>query len=575
MKSLITLLLALSTILGIAQTSPIIRVANLNALQALPIPVINNSFMAVVDGQSAIADGGYGGLFVYSAASTLTTNTYSVFKPTTTTGRWIRQLASSYNQASETTVGDENTYAFRVQRNYSTNIVGIGGNDTGGYIQSWSTYPLYINHEGANHVIVNKSGGNTTVGTEPTVQSKFNVGTANADLSTGFTSMRVGSTNAFAIDLGGSIGFSSAYTGTTQAALSAIKGAKENATDNNTSGYLAVYTRPAGGSLTERWRIRSDGVIQSPGAQTIQTATGNLTIASAAGNGNVSLSPHGTGAVTVPSAASGARGVSIGSATPADNYPLRINHSADASVVSEFSNANTGTSARALYNLISDAGTAVFGVTSVANSVLPAQAYLATSSGAFTGGLTVSAHSAPIKFANNFTESGQFTAARNFLIGTTAETGLIGAGGLRVAATTSALSSIAGSAVIGNLTAATTVAIGGGNVNAGGSIVAAGPISSTGGSTTLAAAATTLAVTRNLVTLTGDAGANTLATITGGVSGQILVIIFVDNLVTITDDAGGGANTVNLSAAFTSTANDTITLISNGTSWREMARSVN
>ena len=102
-----------------------------------------------------------------------------------------------------------------------------------------------------------------------------------------------------------------------------------------------------------------------------------------------------------------------------------------------------------------------------------------------------------------------------------------------------------------------------------------GRLASTPTSSTLAAAATAIAVTANVMTITGDAGANTVATITGGLSGQILTLIFADSLVTITDDATGTANTVNLSAAFTSTSNDTLTLVFNGTSWREVSRSVN
>ena len=102
-----------------------------------------------------------------------------------------------------------------------------------------------------------------------------------------------------------------------------------------------------------------------------------------------------------------------------------------------------------------------------------------------------------------------------------------------------------------------------------------GRTASTPTSSTIAAAATTLAITRDVMTITGDAGGNTVATITGGLSGQILTLIFTDSLVTITDDATGNANTVNLSAAFTSTSNDTLTLVFNGTSWREVARSVN
>lgn len=110
---------------------------------------------------------------------------------------------------------------------------------------------------------------------------------------------------------------------------------------------------------------------------------------------------------------------------------------------------------------------------------------------------------------------------------------------------------------------------------AAGKSVFGAQLASTATSATLAAAATTLAITSNVVTVTGDAGANTIATITGGLSGQLLTLIFADSLVTITDDATGNANTANLSAAFTSTSNDTLTLVFNGTSWREVARSVN
>lgn len=102
-----------------------------------------------------------------------------------------------------------------------------------------------------------------------------------------------------------------------------------------------------------------------------------------------------------------------------------------------------------------------------------------------------------------------------------------------------------------------------------------GTLASTRNTATLAAAATTLAITRNVTTVTGDAGGNTLVTITGGQSGQILTLIFVDALVTITDDGSGTANTVNLSAAFTSTAGDVLTLVFDGTSWYETQRSIN
>jgi len=93
--------------------------------------------------------------------------------------------------------------------------------------------------------------------------------------------------------------------------------------------------------------------------------------------------------------------------------------------------------------------------------------------------------------------------------------------------------------------------------------------------TTLGLGAVTFAAVGEYMQITGDGAANTVATITSGVAGQMLILEFVDALVTITDDATGNAGTVNLSAAFTSTAEDTIMLISDGTSWREISRSVN
>jgi hypothetical protein len=52
----------------------------------------------------------------------------------------------------------------------------------------------------------------------------------------------------------------------------------------------------------ERWRIASTGVLQSNGAQTIQTSTGNLTLATGGGNGNILLTPNGTGGVGINTA---------------------------------------------------------------------------------------------------------------------------------------------------------------------------------------------------------------------------------------------------------------------------------
>ena len=99
--------------------------------------------------------------------------------------------------------------------------------------------------------------------------------------------------------------------------------------------------------------------------------------------------------------------------------------------------------------------------------------------------------------------------------------------------------------------------------------------STTAKTLTLGAAATAFAVRSNVMTVTGDGGANTIATITGANSGQYLILIFVDGLVTITDDNTHASDSIDLSAAFTSADDATLHLIYDGTSWYELSRSTN
>ena len=93
--------------------------------------------------------------------------------------------------------------------------------------------------------------------------------------------------------------------------------------------------------------------------------------------------------------------------------------------------------------------------------------------------------------------------------------------------------------------------------------------------TTLGSEVTTFAVSSNVVKITGNAGANVVETITGGVSGQELTIIFPDGLVTITDTNDGAANTVDLASTLVSADDTVLKLIFDGTVWREVSRSVN
>ena len=92
---------------------------------------------------------------------------------------------------------------------------------------------------------------------------------------------------------------------------------------------------------------------------------------------------------------------------------------------------------------------------------------------------------------------------------------------------------------------------------------------------TLSAAATTFVATSNVMTITGDGGANTVATITGGIDGQLLTLIFVDALITITDTDSHTANTVDLAGTatnFTSADDTVLQLVFDGTSWYEVSQ---
>jgi len=98
---------------------------------------------------------------------------------------------------------------------------------------------------------------------------------------------------------------------------------------------------------------------------------------------------------------------------------------------------------------------------------------------------------------------------------------------------------------------------------------------STSGAVTVAAAATTFAVDSGLMVVTSDAGGNTIATITGGYAGRRVLLLFVDGLSTVTDTNGHTADTVDLSAVFTSADDTVLELVHDGTSWYEIGRSAN
>ena len=69
-------------------------------------------------------------------------------------------------------------------------------------------------------------------------------------------------TSTAALGVGGRLGLGGAYNSSAaMAGFAAIEGGKENATDGNYASYLAFGTRANGGSITEKVRVNSTGMV--------------------------------------------------------------------------------------------------------------------------------------------------------------------------------------------------------------------------------------------------------------------------------------------------------------------------
>ncbi|MBI4086354.1 tail fiber domain-containing protein, partial [Candidatus Kaiserbacteria bacterium] len=129
-----------------------------------------------------------------------------------------------------------------------------------GYIQWDQTNDLIQlgTQTGGDAVTINE-GGNVGIGTTSPL-SKLHVQDANQSVND-FPNLFVSTSNAAAIDIGGSIALGGHYgTGFNPTTFAWIAGRKENATNANYDGYLSFFTNVSGvGMGTEKMRITSTG----------------------------------------------------------------------------------------------------------------------------------------------------------------------------------------------------------------------------------------------------------------------------------------------------------------------------
>ena len=188
---------------------------------------------------------------------------------------------------------------------YATGITWNGGTGTTGaqagiYVQGSGAYgtKLYIATTDSyatgskTRLIIDQIGNvgiNTTV---PRSRLEVVNGIANTDADApgtvaGFTgpmgtgqgsSVSIDSNDAMAINTGGVLGFGGRYitAGTGYANWASIKGLKTDGTSGNYGGYLSFFTRPTGGSNTERLRITGNGGISFGATGTAYGTAGQI-----------------------------------------------------------------------------------------------------------------------------------------------------------------------------------------------------------------------------------------------------------------------------------------------------------
>ena len=146
-------------------------------------------------------------------------------------------------------------------------ISGVNGSGTYLPLNFYTNNALSMTIDTANNVGIGTSG--------PTTKLSLN-GPMYVPATNFKGVLTVNSTDSQASGNGAGILLGGVFTGTTQTAFAQIAGIKENSTDGNYAGALAMYYRPNGDTLREGMRIASNGDVLI--GQTTNPATSSVVI---------------------------------------------------------------------------------------------------------------------------------------------------------------------------------------------------------------------------------------------------------------------------------------------------------
>lgn len=154
---------------------------------------------------------------------------------------------------------------------------------------------------------------------------------------------------------------SSTYIGAFQVIGSAfVDAARRNSIEmvNKLAGEISFWT-----NNTKRWVIGSTGNLSSPGASTILTQTGSLTLQTGNGDGDIIFFPHGTGRIIFPGTMNGALQATAGVVT-AGTLPITAGGTGQITKATAFNALSpTTTLGDIIYGGASGAGTRLAGNT--------------------------------------------------------------------------------------------------------------------------------------------------------------------------------------------------------------------